>query len=175
MGGAVARLMRQFAVFAGALLLAALAHAQPGPGHSAEAGVSAVTAKFLEAKQMYDVAALQALTDDTYVEITEDGVKRTRAAMLAFHALGRRGVYRIMQIDEVETRLQDEVAVQTMLLNYKVIAAHKDLLSAARATLVAQRRDGQWKVVSAHFTAVTPAPVTRPQPSGSAGSFGSRP
>ncbi len=167
----MARLMRPLAVLASAVLLTAPAYAQS----SAEAGVSAVTAKFIEAKQMYDVAALQALTDDTYVEITEDGVRRTRAAMLAFHALGRRGVYRIMQIDEVETRLYDDVAVQTMLLNYKVIAAHKDLLSAARATLVAQRRDGQWQLVSAQFTAVAPAVFIRPQPSGSAGSFVSRP
>ncbi len=144
------------------LLVAVVAVFLLGVGGSASAredaaaAVTTVTGKFLEAKQACDVGALEALTAENYVEVTEDGELRERPAMLAFHAQGRRGVYRNLQVDAMQTRMLGDVAVQTMLLNYKVIAAHKDLYSAARATLVAQRRDGQWKLVSAHFTASRP-------------------
>ncbi len=134
-------------ILAGLALLAVF-----GPSEAAPADASDFTVRFLEAKHAYDVAALEALTAENYVEVTEEGDLRSRAHMLAYHAKGRSGVYRNLKLGTVETRTMGDVAVQTVLLNYKVIAVHKDLLSAARATLVAHRRDGQWKLVSAHFT-----------------------
>jgi uncharacterized protein (TIGR02246 family) len=140
------------------LLACAALLAIAGHGHARGApdAVAALTGQFMEARQAYDVAALEALTAEDYVEVTEAGELRRRPAMLAFHALGRREVYRVLQVEPVQTRMLGDVAVQTVLLSYKTIAAHKDLYSAARATLVARQMGEQWKLVSAHFTVARP-------------------
>ena len=120
------------------------------------AAVTNLTNKFLEAQRNFDIPALQALTAENYVEISPAGELDERAKMLGFYAPEKKTQAPPMTVETELTRLFGDVAIQTAKLTYTMTAGAETRKMALRATLVAQRKGGVWKLVSAQYTGIRP-------------------
>jgi ketosteroid isomerase-like protein len=133
-----------------------------GAGASARedavAAVTSVTGKFLEAQRSFDLPAIRALTADNYTEISPAGELDDREKMLGFYAPDKKTQAPPLTVDHEQTRVFGDVAVQTVKLTYTMNAGGQPRTMALRATLVAHKRAGEWKLVSAQYTGIRPPP-----------------
>jgi ketosteroid isomerase-like protein len=125
------------------------------------AAVTDLTGKFLEAQRSFDLPALRALTAENYVEISPVGELDDRAKMLGFYAPEKKTQAPPLTIDNELTRVYGDVGIQTVKLTYTMTASGETRKLSLRATLVAHRSAGEWKMVSAQYTGIRPPPPPR--------------
>jgi ketosteroid isomerase-like protein len=125
------------------------------------AAVTDLTGKFLEAQRSFDLPALRALTAENYVEISPVGELDDRAKMLGFYAPEKKTQAPPLTIDNELTRVYGDVGIQTVKLTYTMTASGETRKMSLRATLVAHRSAGEWKMVSAQYTGIRPPPPPR--------------
>ncbi len=123
------------------------------------AAVTSVTNRFLEAQRSFDLPTIRALTAENYVEISPAGERDEREKMLGFYAPEKKTEAPPLAIETEQTRLFGDVAIQTVKLTYTMTAGGQTRNMSLRATLVAHKRAGEWKMVSAHYTGIRPPPV----------------
>jgi ketosteroid isomerase-like protein len=140
------------AVFASLLFTVAAVSAR----EDSAAAVTSVTGKFLEAQRSFDLPTIRALTADNYVEISPAGELDDREKMLGFYAPEKKTQAPPLTVENELTRVFGDVAIQTVKLTYTMGEARK---MALRATLVAHKRGGEWKLVSAQYTGIRPPPA----------------
>ena len=78
--------------------------------------------------------------------------------MLGFYAPEKKTQAPPLLIENELTRVLGDVGIQTSKLTYTTMAGAETRKMSLRATLVAHKRAGQWKVVSVQYTAIRPAP-----------------
>jgi ketosteroid isomerase-like protein len=125
------------------------------------AAVTDLTGKFLEAQRSFDLPALRALAAENYVEISPVGELDDRAKMLGFYAPEKKTQAPPLTIDNELTRVYGDVGIQTVKLTYTMTASGETRKLSLRATLVAHRSAGEWKMVSAQYTGIRPPPPPR--------------
>ncbi len=152
--------MKLSRVAVSASLIAPLLFVAPGVSarEDAAAAVTSVTGKFLEAQRSFDLPTIRALTAENYVEISSAGELDDREKMLGFYAPEKRTQAPPLTVENELTRVLGDVAIQTVKLTYTMGEARKMSL---RATLVAHKRGGQWKLVSAQYTGIRPPPANK--------------
>jgi ketosteroid isomerase-like protein len=123
----------------------------------AAAAVTAVTGKFLEAQRSFDLPAIRALTAENYVEISPAGELDDREKMLGFYAPDKKTQAPPLAVEHELTRVFGDVAIQTVKLTYTMMAGAEARKMSLRASLVAHKRGGEWKLVSAQYTGIRPA------------------
>ncbi|WP_426208762.1 nuclear transport factor 2 family protein [Massilia sp. TWP1-3-3] len=122
----------------------------------AGAAVAALAGKFLEAQRSFDLPAIRALTAENYVEVSPAGELDDREKMLGFYAPEKKTQAPPLTVDNELTRVYGDVGIQTVKLTYTMMAGGEQRKMTLRATLVAHRRGGEWKMVSAQYTGVRP-------------------
>ena len=122
------------------------------------ADVTAVCGKFLDAQRTFDLPVIRALTAENYVEISPAGELDERDRMLGFYAPDKKRPAPPLKVEHELTRVFGDVAVQTIKLTYTMMAGDQMRNMLLRATLVAHRQAGAWKLVSAQYTGIRPAP-----------------
>jgi uncharacterized protein (TIGR02246 family) len=138
-------------VFLAALLPLVLA-ASPPPGSSAqeEQAVREAEARWVEALDTRNAAALRSLLDENFVDITWKGEVRNRAAAIAaVEAPNRPSMKQTLQDMRIRFAAPD-VAVVTGL--NVVTGKAPDFTARVRFTDVFVKRDGVWKALSAQET-----------------------
>ncbi|MRV75399.1 DUF4440 domain-containing protein [Duganella sp. FT92W] len=112
-----------------------------------------------EAQRNFDQARLQALTTDDYIEVSPVGELDSREKMLTFYAPGQQRPAPTVQVQDTVVRLMgphNDMALVVAKLVYTMEAEGQARSFAMRASYVAQQKDHQWKLVSAHYTGIRP-------------------
>jgi ketosteroid isomerase-like protein len=125
------------------------------------AAVTGLTGKFLEAQRSFDLPTLRALTAENYVEISPAGELDDRAKMLGFYAPEKKTQAPPLAIENELTRVFGDVGIETVKLTYTMTVAGETRKMSLRATLVAHKSAGEWKMVSAQYTGIRPPPPPR--------------
>jgi len=144
-------------------LLFSCIFAVAGPARGADANAAADPAAapllalvqhFIDAQRTYNVAALSALTADTYIEISPLGDVDPRQKMLGFYVTDGTKSAPPLQLDEPIVRVLGDSAVIIAKLVFSVSIDGQRTERALRASYVAVRSGDNWKLVSAQFTPV---------------------
>ena len=139
-----------------ALALSASMHAVAAGVNPSDAALDVVR-RHVEAQRTFDVTAIKALTADNYVEVSPIGELDSREKMLGFYAVDKKSESPAIQVEDAVTRLSGDTAIVVAKLAYSMTAGGQPRSFAMRATFVAQKSNGSWKLLSAHYTAIRPA------------------
>lgn len=150
------RSTRMFKTFMqGALLLCSCALVQPGQAaDDAARPVDDLVQRFTAAQSNMDAAALKALTADDYIEISPLGEVDPRDKMLSFYTEKRPSP--AATVDDVTTRMLGDTAIVIARISYTRVVDGQTQQRSLRSTFVAEKRNGAWKLVSAHYTPIRP-------------------
>lgn len=134
------------AMTTGALLLSSVAtysHAAT----SDEAALIALEHSWAKAASSHDEAVLDQVLDDSYVEVTATGSRRTKADALAAPGLPAGAS---QSLDQVEARVDGDIAIVTGV-NYYSAAPGASKVKFVFTDIYA-KRPGGWRVISSHMT-----------------------
>ena len=138
------------------------AHAATTSVDDPAAAVLQLVRQHAQAQSSFDQAALQTLTADNYIEISPVGELDTREKMLGFYAQDKMRPAPAVAVEEAVTRLLGDSAIVVAKLAYTMTLDGNSRNFAMRASFVAHKTNGAWKLVSAHYTGIRP-----PKPAGS--------
>jgi uncharacterized protein (TIGR02246 family) len=116
--------------------------------------IAALEDELRAAQLAADVAALDRLIDDDLLFTGPDGQLATKAEDLASH---RDGVVRFVAHEPEELRVRRvgaDVAVAALRARLVVDVAGQTVSGTYRYTRVWERRDGRWRIVGGHVSAV---------------------
>lgn len=111
-----------------------------------------------DAQSGFNVDELKAVTADNYVEVSPAGELDPREKMLGFYTVDKKKPGPAIKVEEPVIRmLGDAAAVVVAKLNYSMATPDGQTRQfAMRATYVAGRVGGVWKLVSAQYTGIRP-------------------
>lgn len=144
--------------------LALAAFGAATPVHAADDPTTAVlqlVRQHAQAQSSFDQATLQTLTADNYIEISPVGEMDTREKMLGFYAQDKKRPGPAVAVEEAVTRFLGDSAIVVAKMAYTMTLDGNSRNFAMRASFVAQKTNGVWKLVSAHYTGIRP-----PKPAG---------
>ncbi|MBV8687421.1 MAG: nuclear transport factor 2 family protein [Alphaproteobacteria bacterium] len=118
--------------------------------------------EFTRAQQAFDPATLARLTTPDYLEISPLGEVDSREKMLGFYAPDRKTPAPRLAMSEVSVRTFGEAAVLVARIAYTMqppaqAPDQPPRVMAMRASFVARRVPGGWKIASAHYTGIRPS------------------
>ena len=120
---------------------------------AAEQELIGIEHAWVEALIKRDVAALDRLYADEYVDINPDGAIKGKAEDIAEVASGALNVAS-ETLDEVRVRIYGTVAVVAGVYTQHSTAEGRDVSGSYRFTDVFVRRDGRWQCVSTQSTPI---------------------
>lgn len=118
--------------------------------------VAELVRRFTEAQREMDVATLKALTAEQYIEVSPLGEVDHREKMLTFYAKDGGRPAPTALIEESVTRMLGETAIVIAKVSYSTVVEGQKRSFSLRSSFVAQKLNGDWKLVSAHYTAIRP-------------------
>jgi uncharacterized protein (TIGR02246 family) len=147
--------LAQLLVFLGCLLSVIPLSAQAG--NTASGDVTALIQRFIKAQQTFDPATLKQCTTDNYFEVSPLGELDKRDDVLGFYDPAHRVEVPSASISDENLRTFGDTAVDIVIIQYTVAEAGKAAHDVRiRATFVAVRQQGAWKLASAHYTNIRP-------------------
>jgi ketosteroid isomerase-like protein len=127
------------------------------PADSPAAEVTALIQRFVQAQKSYDPTAIKDVTAGNYVEVSPLGEVDTRQAVLGFYDPRQRVDVPSASVSEPDIRIMGDTALAIVAIRYLVAASGQPSHEVAmRATFVAMRFRGVWKLVSAQYTTIHP-------------------
>ena len=145
----------------GALIpVAGVAWGQQSAGQPAQAAPSdqallRLVTDFLQAQRAFDVAALTELTTPDYLEVSPIGEVDARGRMLSFYAPDKKSSAPTVEMKDPVVRMFGEVAIVVAKLAYAVPSPGQPArMMELRASFVAHRLAGRWKLASAQYTGI---------------------
>jgi uncharacterized protein (TIGR02246 family) len=131
-------------------------------GDTASADVSALIQHFIKAQQSFDPVALKNDTIENYCEVSPLGEVDKRDAVLEFYNPVHRVDVPSALISNENLRILNDAAIDIVTIKYTVAEAGKSSHGVSmRATFVAVRQQGVWKLASAHYTPIRPHATQR--------------
>lgn len=118
-----------------------------------EAAVNRLIDGFIAAEGRYDAAALDRLITSDYVEVSPKGEVDAHDRFLGFYAPANRQPAPPITVSERNVRVSGATAIAVVKLSYVVPGRDAP---AVRATYVARRERGSWRLAGAQFTAIRP-------------------
>ena len=113
---------------------------------------------FTSAQQAFDAGKLATLTTPDYVEISPVGEVDSREKMLSFYAPDRKTAAPDLAISDVAVRTFGDAAVAIARIAYTAQRPGQPIRTTElRASFVAHRLSGEWKIASAHYTGIRPS------------------
>jgi ketosteroid isomerase-like protein len=113
---------------------------------------------FTRAQQAFDAPGLARLTTSDYLEISPAGEVDSRETMLGFYAPDKKIAAPELAIGDVTVRMFGDSAVLIARIAYTMQPPGQPVRTLAlRASFVAHRVSGDWKIASAHYTGIRPA------------------
>ena len=124
-------------------------------------GVAQAVRRFLAAETAYDPAALAAVIASDYVEVSPAGEVDAHDRFLGFYAPEKKVPWPPTTTSEPDIRLFGDTAVEILTITYAMPAAAGGpaVSRSVRGSFVLQRQAGAWKLLSAQYTGIRPAPV----------------
>jgi hypothetical protein len=123
----------------------------------------------LKAQCQFDQAALQAMTDSTYLEISPIGELDPKTKMLGFYAPEKKIPVNEPEISEVQYQIHDSIAVVSARLTYRKGPAEPDaILASFRTGYVLRRSGGAWVLLYVQYTPIRPSKPQNPASTGHA-------
>lgn len=124
--------------------------------------------KMADAQTAYDAPALDRILASDFIEISPVGEFDLRDKVLSFYTPKEKAASGNMsasiEISEYSIRTYDNFAVVISRFTYSVIADGKPVPPRSmRVTTVFRIEKGEWKIASAQYTGIRPAPVPKPQ------------
>lgn len=114
--------------------------------------------EFTRAQPAFDAGKLAMLTTPDYLEISPAGEVDSREKMLGFYAPDKKIAAPELTINDVTVRMFGDAAVLIARIAYKVQAPGQPVRTMElRASFVAHRISGDWKIASAHYTGIRPS------------------
>lgn len=136
----------------------AAAAAQPGAESQASNALVRIVEEFTRAQQAFDAGKLAGLTTPDYLEISPVGEVDSREKMLAVYAPDKKSAAPELAMSDVTVRIFGDAAVLIARIAYTMQSPGQPVRTAAlRASFVARRVSGDWKIASAHYTGIRPA------------------
>lgn len=120
------------------------------------AAVLSLVQQHVKAQTDFDVPALTALTADNYVEVSPLGDVDPREKMLAFYAADKKTAAPVITLEEPLVRVSGDTAVAIAKLAMTVTVGGQQRPLALRASYVAKKEGGAWKLLSAHYSGIAP-------------------
>jgi len=128
----------------------------------ASVAVPALVKGFMAAEQAYDAPALQKLISKQYVEVSPAGEVDAYGRFLGFYAPSEKIDWPPYTVSEETVREFQGVAIEIAKISYAMKGPDGSTHAMdIRATFVAQLEDGQYKLLSAQYTGIRPAPVKK--------------
>jgi ketosteroid isomerase-like protein len=124
--------------------------------------VPAQVRRYFEAVKTNDVAVLESLLAQDYVEVSPLGQVDKRAQVIGFYRAaakaqtGQASELAEVAVDELSVRVYGDVAVAVVGESFKMNVAGKPVARPMRSTLVWHRLGGAWTLVSSHHTTIRP-------------------
>lgn len=153
-------------LIAAAVLAPHLLPAQTSASASREAAhaghdVIALAGTYANAIVERDVATLDRLLADDFVDVSPDGTVSSRAAFIAeyAHPPATAPVFESAVFDagDAQVRAYGDTVVVTGRSTWRGIAGGRAFTGELVSTMVAVHRDGQWRIAASHSSAVPPA------------------
>lgn len=113
-----------------------------------------VVKRFTVAQQSFDQSALRELTDENYVEVSPIGDVDTREAMLGFYAPSKREEAPALTVSEANVRSLGDTAIVIAKVSFGAPGGAPGSEVSMRATFVARRISGHWKLNSLQYTPI---------------------
>jgi uncharacterized protein (TIGR02246 family) len=151
-------------VFFFILILSGFAFAQSKDDEALKALVKQMT----DAQSAYDATALDKIFTADYIEISPAGEFDPREKVLGFYKpeMKSPNMSATTELVEFSIRNYEKFAVVIVRLNYTIVADGKTLPPRSmRATIVCKKEKGAWKIASAQYTGIRPAPIQPPKAS----------
>ena len=131
--------------------------------------VSHLVASFRAAEQGYDAPALAKLISSQYVEVSPAGEVDAHDRFLGFYTPDKKAEWPPMSAGEEQVRVFGDTAIDVLKFTYTMAApGGATRMMEVRASFVAQRESGTWKLIGAQYTGIRPMPVkpvaSAPQP-----------
>jgi uncharacterized protein (TIGR02246 family) len=124
---------------------------------TASSDVTALIRNFVKAQQSFDPAALKNDTTENYFEVSPLGEVDKRDAVLGFYDPAHRVNVPAASISDENLRVFGDTAIDIVEIKYTVAETGKPSHDVRmRATFVAVRQQGIWKLASAHYTSIRP-------------------
>ena len=127
---------------------------------SDEPAVHALVSSFLAAEKAYDAPALAKLISNDYVEVSPLGEVDAHDRFLGFYAPDKKIDWPAMTVTDEQVRVYGDTAVDVLKTTYAM--PQKDGTTHPlefRATYMARREGGVWKLIGAQFTRISAAPA----------------
>jgi len=121
-----------------------------------DAALISLVQQHVKAQADFNVPALTALTADNYVEVSPLGDVDTREKVLAFYAADKKTAAPVITLEEPLIRVSGDTAVLIAKLAMTISASGQQRPVALRASYVAQKEGGAWKLLSAHYSGIAP-------------------
>jgi ketosteroid isomerase-like protein len=131
------------------------------PG-DAKVQVKQLVQSFLEAERNYDVPALAPLISDRYVEVSPAGEVDEHDRFLGFYAPEKKDVPPPVVVSEEQIRVFGDTAVEILKFTYTMPAPGGGTRNLEmRGSFIARHEGKTWKLISAQFTGIRPAPARK--------------
>jgi ketosteroid isomerase-like protein len=117
--------------------------------------------QLVEAQRTFDAAAMDKLLTADYIEVSPVGEVDERAKVLSFYspaAKAAAGEAPAMTIDEPTYRLQKNTAIVIVRESFKRKMGDQMREVAMRVLFTFRQESGGWRIASAQYTGVRPAP-----------------
>lgn len=118
--------------------------------------VTTLVQRFTEAQGKMDASTLKALTAENYIEVSPLGEVDPRDKMLTFYVKDEKRVLPTITVDDMTTRLFGSTAVVVAKVSYTRMVEGQNRTFSLRSTFVAEKRNGDWKLVSSQYTPMRP-------------------
>ena len=131
-------------------------------GTPAADAVSAEVRRYFDAVKRNDVAVLESLLAQDYVEVSPLGQVDKRAQVIGFYRVaakaqtGQASELSAVTVDELSVRVYGDVAVAVAGESFTMNVGGKPVVRPMRSTLVWHKLGGAWTLVSSHHTTVRP-------------------
>ncbi len=144
-----------------AVAMTAFGQAEKDPSPSAEKEVRDLVSKIEAALNRADKAFVERLMSPTYFETDPQGRIISRAEML--QALAQplpEGMQQSWQFSEVQVFLNGDTAIANYRVTFRAKFKEKEQVMHFRTTDVYVRRKGEWVLLTAHNSTISPSPTT---------------
>jgi len=132
------------------------------PTDTASTDITALIHRFIKAQQSFDPAALKDATAENYIEVSPLGEVDKRDDVLGFYNPAHRVDVPSASIIDENLRAFKDTTIDIVSIKYTVAEAGKSPHDVRiRATFVAVRQQGVWKLASAHYTTIQPPATQR--------------
>lgn len=143
------------AMFAVLMLMVVTSASASVPRVGEDAVVKQLVENFLKAEQSYDAASLAHMISESYVEVSPAGEVDEHDRFLSFYSPEKKTDWPQMSTSDISVRMFGDTAIEIVKFTYEMPQPDGGTRSMEmRGSFIAQRENGAWKLLGAHYTGI---------------------